>query len=104
MKPFLVILLATCCFSNIVQSDSSSSEEDSAESSEESLGIDNLELNVKSEDQLECIDYKKIEDVESCFASKCKAECVAANIKDASSSQVIPLFPDIMIQKKCFSL
>ena len=72
-----------------MKSDSSSSEEDSADSSEELFGIENLELNIKSEDQLECIDHTKIEDVESCFASKCKAECVAANIKIGRSSQVI---------------
>ena len=90
MNHFLAIFLVSCYLSNNVKSDSSSSEEDSAESSEELFGIENLQLNIKSEDQLECIDHPKIEDVESCFASKCKAECVAANIKTASKSQVIP--------------
>eukprot|EP00090_Calanus_glacialis_P007688 TRINITY_DN16132_c0_g1_i2.p1 TRINITY_DN16132_c0_g1~~TRINITY_DN16132_c0_g1_i2.p1 ORF type:complete len:331 (+),score=91.11 TRINITY_DN16132_c0_g1_i2:137-1129(+) len=88
MKHFLVIFLVTCYLSNNVKSDSSSSEEDSAESSEELFGIENI--NIKSEDQLECIDFIKIEEVESCFAAKCKAECVAINGKIAGASQLAP--------------
>ena len=88
MKHFLVIFLVTFYLSNNVKSDSSSSEEDSAESSEELFGIENI--NIKSDDQLECIDFIKIEEVESCFAAKCKAECVATNGKIAGASQVTP--------------
>ena len=79
MKHILVLFLVTYCFSNQVKSDSSSSEEDCAES------YDN---HIQSNYQLECIDFIKIEEVESCFAAKCKAECVAANIKIAGASQV----------------
>ena len=90
MKLFLVILLATCCYSKNVKRDSSSEEEDSAESSEDMFEIENIKSNFKLEEKLDCNDYIKIEEIESCFAAKCKAACVAANIKTASKSQVIP--------------
>ena len=91
MNHFLVIFLVTCYLSNNVKSDSSSSEEDSAESSEELFEIENIKSNnqIQSNDQLECIDFIKIEEVESCFAAKCKAECVATNSKIAGASLVI---------------
>merc|ERR1712106_600223 len=74
MNYFLVFFLVIWCFSNNVKSDESSSEE-SDESSEEKY--------VKSFEHLECVDYLKVEEVESCFTKKCKSECVASNLKTA---------------------
>jgi hypothetical protein len=87
MKHILVLFLVPFCFSKYVKSDSSSSEEDSAENSEELFGIESI----KSKNQMQCNDYIKIEEVESCFAAKCKIECVAANSKIAGASQVTPI-------------
>jgi len=78
MNYFLVFFLVIWCFSNNVKSDESSSEE-SDESSEESFE----DKYIKSDEHLECVDYLKVEEVESCFAKKCKSECVASNLKTA---------------------
>lgn len=93
MKHFLLIFLIAYYLPNNVKSDSSSSEEDSAESSEELFEVENIKSNSNiksSENHMECVDFIKIEEVESCFSAKCKAECVAANSKIAGVSQLAP--------------
>ena len=87
MNYFLVFFLVIWCFSNNVKSDESSSEE-SDESSEES----SEEKYIKSDEQLECVDYLKVEEVESCFSKKCNSECVASNLKTAGVTKKVSLF------------
>ena len=81
MKQFLVIALVTCSFVTC-DSDQSSSQE-SYESSEELFG--------EPKYHMQCVDFVNAEDVESCFAKKCEAECATSNIRVAKGSKVFSL-------------
>eukprot|EP00092_Neocalanus_flemingeri_P013615 GFUD01014684.1.p1 GENE.GFUD01014684.1~~GFUD01014684.1.p1 ORF type:complete len:426 (+),score=134.15 GFUD01014684.1:229-1506(+) len=74
-----------------VKSDSSSEEEDSDESVE-LFGKQEIknEIVMKKEDKPKCSNFIKTEDVESCFADRCKAKCVAVNLKVSVDSQTVP--------------
>ena len=70
----------------------SSSEEEDDESHEVVDEIvpkkDENSLEVKKE---KCLNYKAVEDMEACFAGKCKIECTITNLKLAKeSSKVTP--------------
>jgi len=55
------------------------------ESSEES----SEEKNVDPKDNMKCVDYVKVKDVESCLSKRCEAGCAAANMKIAKGAQTV---------------
>merc|ERR1711915_47181 len=70
----------------------SSSEEEDDESHEVVDKIvskkDEISLEGKKE---KCLNYKAVEDMEACFAGKCKIECTITNLKlDKESSKQVP--------------
>ena len=102
MREFLLLVLIMFIQFNTAKNIDSSEEDDDSQdlSSEEKDGeihevVDEIvpkkdenTLDVKKE---KCLNYKAVEDMEACFAGKCKIECTITNLKLAKeSSKVTP--------------
>jgi len=97
----LVLLLVTSalvtCDSDLSSSEEKDSyEKSSLESSEELLEKNDGSSEESSEESkiapkihLNCVEYMKVEEVESCFAKRCEADCATINIKTARGAETI---------------
>ena len=97
--PLVLLLVASAlvtCDSDLSSSEETDSfEKSSLESSEELLEKNDGSSEESSEESKiapnthkNCVEYTKVEEVESCFAKRCEADCATINIKTARGAEV----------------